>query len=478
MNRWWLLCVLAALSWLAAAQPAEGPAEAGVAEERQQLLEAVIPADWQRFRRREPVFGGQLFWVEAGPPAAPTVLVVHGLGVDGLRSMMPALEALAPNYRIIAPDLPGFGLSGQPRGHYSPTHYARVLYWLIGQRAAGPVAVVGHSMGGAVALRYASSYPGQVERLVLVSAAGVLERSAFLKHAASLPVQLDGAPAAVNGLVNTLRQYGGALLEWTGLLPDPATLLQSSDAVWDAVTRGQPNINAALCLVGEDYSAAIDSLALPTYLIWGTEDAVTPPRTGRLLAGRLPLAQLSEIIGAGHMPMVTHPELFNQLLFEALSAGDTGEPYWRRPAHVDRPQDLICRGQSGEVYQGYFASVVLDRCRDVTLMNVTAAEVSIVGSTVDAYNLSVAAGRGAAITVSDSELTVTNAELSGDVAVSASGSKLDLAGVSMRVRERSIVSARESRLTISVSDLESPGFSGALHSSYRLVDGSLDAQLR
>ena len=474
----WLFIVSVMVSANGLAAPQQTPAPDDSSAQRRALLEAVIPADWQRFRQREPVFDSELFWVEAGPRDAPTVLMVHGLGSDGLRSLLPSLQALVGRYRIIAPDLPGFGLSEQPRGHYSPTRYARLLHWLVKQRAGKAVVVVGHSMGGAVALRFAGSYPQQVERLVLVSSAGVLERSAFLRHAASLPVPLEGVPDVVNGVVDSMRQYGSALLDWTGLMPDPAALLQSSDVVWDALTRGQPNINAALCLVGEDYSAVIASLEVPVYLIWGTDDAITPPRTGRLLAGRLRRAQLTEIIGAGHMPMATHTELFNQLLLEALAARGTGQPYWRRPAPVQRPPDLLCRGKSGGVYQGYYARVELDHCDNATLMNVTASSLSIVDSTVDAYNLSVSAKEGAAIAVSDSDLTITNAELSGDVAVSATGSKLDLAGVSLRVRERAIVSAQESSLTISVSDLESPGFSGALHGAYRLADDSLDAQLR
>lgn len=446
--------------------------------QEESVLAQVLPDSWRQFRRREPVFGADLFWVEAGPQDKPAVLVVHGLGAAGLRSLEPVITGLSAEYRVIAVDLPGFGLSGQPTGRYSPTNYAQVLHWLVTERKLKQLAVFGHSMGAAVALRFAASHPERVERLLLVNAAGILQRTAFIQHVASVPIEVDDGAQAIAAGADALRAVGRYLVEWSSMLPDSTAFLDTDSWLWRAFVDGRPSVNAALALVDEDFSQAIAELKVPAYIIVGTADPLAPPRTGRLLAGSLQNAQLFEMFNSDHIPMYTQNELFMALLHEALRADGVGEPYWRRPKWVWRAPDLLCDGQSGQRYSGYFKKVELRNCTDILLENVSAQTVSLVGSSARFYNLEVRGPAATGLVVDRSEVVLTNAEIRADTAISTEAGRVDVAGLRMQVTERSVVGNGENRLIVSVSKLRSPRYRGFVHGSFRLDNANLDAQLR
>ena len=442
------------------------------------LLAEALPDNWRQFRQREPVFGADLFWIEAGKVGKPVVLLVHGLGAGGLRSLTPVITGLSNDYHVIAPDLPGFGLSGLPSGRYSPTNYARVLNWLLNERDIRPAAVFGHSMGAAVALRFAADYPRAVERLILVNAAGILQRTAFIQHVASVPVDFDDSFQSIAAAADTLRTVGRFLVEWSNFLPDTGALLSTDSWIWKTFVDGQPSVNAALSLVDEDFSRAIADLKTPTYVIVGTDDPLAPPRTGRLLAGSLRNAELFEMLGSDHIPMYSQTELFMTLLKRALQADGIGEPFWRRPKRVWWAPDLICDGEDGQRYSGYYKRVELRKCVNVLLENVSAESVSLVDSTAQVYNLEVRAEPDVGITLERSELQLTNAEINASTGIISRSSRVDVAGVAMRVHEQAVVGVGENRLVVSVSDLHSPGYQGFVHGSFRLDDTSLNTQLR
>ena len=127
----------------------------------------------------EKVFSGEVVVYRAGKRGAEPVLLVHGLSRQGAQDWAQAIPGLAANYEVFTLDLPGFGASGKGNHLYSPANYARVLDAVFGGRIKRPVNLVGHSMGGVVALAYAAAYPGRVKRLVLVDVAGVLHRSVY-----------------------------------------------------------------------------------------------------------------------------------------------------------------------------------------------------------------------------------------------------------------------------------------------------------
>jgi pimeloyl-ACP methyl ester carboxylesterase len=129
---------------------------------------------------KEPVFGGRIAVYRAGPAdATQAVVLLHGLGKAAARDWENLIPPLVQRYAVYAVDLPGFGASDKGNHHYSPDNMARVLDAALAPLVGRPFVLIGHSMGGAVAIAYAATYPQRVDRLVLVDVAGVLPRSLF-----------------------------------------------------------------------------------------------------------------------------------------------------------------------------------------------------------------------------------------------------------------------------------------------------------
>ena len=146
------------------------PAVSGRDRARRRPDRHETPASARVASHRAEVGGVELHWLESGH-GAPAVFL-HGLGNNAYvwRRVMPRL---CPGLRVIAPDLPGFGQSEEPRHRPLLLEYVRIIGELIDRLAPGePVALVGNSVGGAVALRLALDRPERVSRLVLVDPAG------------------------------------------------------------------------------------------------------------------------------------------------------------------------------------------------------------------------------------------------------------------------------------------------------------------
>jgi len=163
-----------------------------------------------------PVFGGQVYVLEAGPADAEAVVLVHGLGDSGSRDWYPILPALAARYHVVTFDLPGFGRSTHAHELYSPEGYAEFIHALVGQRVHGAFNLVGHSMGGAISLFYAGRFPGDVKRLVLIDAAGILHRKAYVNFAVSA-----GLDSLLGMLAATGKDLANAVMDATSQATSP-----------------------------------------------------------------------------------------------------------------------------------------------------------------------------------------------------------------------------------------------------------------
>ena len=123
---------------------------------------------------REPVFHGQAHVYTAGPEDAPTVVLVHGIGANAARDWTELTAVLAKDFKVSSFDLPGFGRSSKGNERYTPKNYAAFVHYVVEKRVhKRPFFLIGYSMGGAIALRYAALYPQDVQALVLADVPGV-----------------------------------------------------------------------------------------------------------------------------------------------------------------------------------------------------------------------------------------------------------------------------------------------------------------
>ena len=461
----------------ASIQGSESETDNGFSKPEQALATKsyLYPTEWRTHVMAEPVFGSEIHVVETGESNKQVVLLIHGLGQVGSQDWLKVIPALESNYHVIAFDLPGFGNSGRPAGRYSPTHYAEIAAWLVDNYIQKQVTVVGHSMGGAVALRYAATYPEQVNRLVLVDAAGILERTAFLKHVGKVPLDTNTDSIALQKLETQIIDFGGSVVELSALTPDPTPLLNRSEKMWNMAFANNPNGNAALALIVEDFSQAIKSLPIETYIIWGKNDPVAPLRTGLLLTGRMQHAELQVIDDAAHVPMDTHPETFNRLLVSALT-----DSWPTKSNGVDTKGvvgNLVCENEVSKTYTGRYLSIDIKNCSGVKLENITAEELRATDSVVEIVNARISSS-DVAVKAKESVLTVTNATFAGGTALNASGSRLDLAGVTLSGENSAVKVATSSRFIFSVSDIQSNIYTGNVHGVFTTENAYLDYTIK
>ena len=399
----------------------------------------------------------------AGDASAPPVLLVHGLGMNAHRDWAPVIRPLAARFHVIAVDLPGFGASPGVTGGYSFISFGRVLSQVLQQLAPGQRAhVVGHSLGGAVSLFFTHAYASQVDRLVLVDAAGILLKMVYVQHMASVRAPRIGiAPVdrILGGIGGRLTDLRRGVFSHLDDRFDFSRWLAQNPAVRHALLGRYTQVEAGLGLVEHDFGRAIREITAPTTVIWGREDAIAPLRTGRLLAARLPDARLKVIDNVGHTPMLESPDAFRALLLEALLMPPV--PREARAEGVSQG-DVVCSDTADRLYTGRFDSLTLDNCPGARIESARMKRLVVKSSNITLDDV-VVEGDEVALTAHDSDVTATHLRLAGRVALRADNSRLDLAGASLRAREQAVEWTPTTRIYFSVSDVRGREYEGDAH---------------
>jgi pimeloyl-ACP methyl ester carboxylesterase len=386
------------------------------------------PVGWLRLdgaeykRVEDPVFGGEVAVIEAGVKQADTVVLIHGLGDNASRDWKHVIPALAENYHVLALDLPGFGLSGKGNHLYSPERLARSVRAITSELASGPIVVIGHSMGAAVALAYTHLYPEQIEHLVLVDMAGVLHRSIYTAH-----LGMQGARWVIGDAIDEDSWLSDLVSDVATRVENAAitpTLLLNSAWLRARLLGGDPHMIAAYALVAHDFSTALWELDIPTLVIWGRRDAIAPLRTGRMVAGIVPKARLEVLDHVGHTPMLEAPDAFNDLVLRRL-AGNLGSPdYKPAPRAVEDGGSLTCDGNHGKRFSGDISRLHLRDCAKTVVENANIGRLEIVGGTVEIVNSHVFEG----IEATDSNLRITAGSVRGEPPMTLKDTNVDAAG--------------------------------------------------
>ena len=391
----------------------------------------------------EAEYGG-VYVVTVGPLGAPTgppLVLVHGLGTNGMRDFYPVLAPLAAHRRIVMLDLPGFGRSGRANAKYAPERYAAVLSRVIAAYGPGPVDVVGHSMGGAISLYHAAAYPEQVRRLTVVDAAGILHRDAWFGH--HMRRVTDPTRLVLPRVADKLGEIADFITDTSRIFDPAPDLVLEFAPLRQRLLGGKPERIAALGLILTDFSEVIARIRAPTLIVWGADDMVAPLRTGLMLSDRLPGAQLVVFPGIGHQVMAQAPALLVPQIERHLAA--TASPVAATPAAASQGKGL-CNGQSDVQLTGVYDSLVIEDCPRVTLDQVHTSSLVIRRSTASIVRSTFSAG----IVADASTLIVTGGEIGGEVALDVKDSRIDLAGVSITASGEPFRATGTSRVLLSV----------------------------
>ena len=278
--------------------------------------------DWREHQRWVEVMGRPVNVIDLGE--GPPLVFVHGLS-GSWPNWLEQLPVFAQRRRVIAMDLPGFGHSPMPAERITISGYARILDDLFGTLGLDAATLVGNSMGGFISAELAIAFPERVERLVLVSAAGISTHGR----------------GDVERVVPSLRRVERVLAAYTAWMAARSDTVARRpglrNATFGLVTRHPSRLDAAL--VAEQLRGAgkpgfmqalqanleypirerLGEIACPTLIVWGDEDRLITVRDADVFEQLIPSSRKVIFENTGHMAMLERPAAFNALLEEFLS---------------------------------------------------------------------------------------------------------------------------------------------------------------
>jgi pimeloyl-ACP methyl ester carboxylesterase len=279
------------------------------------------------------IHGRSLTFHEAGE--GPVLLLIHGMAGTA-ENWKSVIEPLAMRHTVVAPDFPGHGESAPGGGDYSLGGLAAVLRDLLLTVGHERATLVGHSLGGGVAMQFSYQFPEMVERLVLVSSGGLGPDVSPLLRAAALP----GADLFISATAAAGSRAGGWLgrgMSALGVRPtaDVAEVARAYASLANSERR-KAFLATLRAVVGTEGQriAALDRLyladTLPMLIVWGDRDPIIPVAHGEDAHLALPNSRLEILAGVGHVPQLEDPGRFIAVLERFLAETE--------PARFDRDE--------------------------------------------------------------------------------------------------------------------------------------------
>jgi pimeloyl-ACP methyl ester carboxylesterase len=250
----------------------------------------------------------------------PPVVLIHGVAGRAAQWEQ-TVELLAESHTVVAPDLMGHGESAKPRGDYSlGAHASGIRDLLVGlnlERAS----IVGHSLGGGIAMQFAYQFPERCERLVLVSSGGLGDEVHPMLRAATLPGSEFVLPVLAHPRVISVAAALPAALGRLGLHtgPDLTEIARGYQSLSNVEARKAfiHTVRGVIDPTGQRINAS-DRLYLaskmPTMIIWGSRDPIIPVKHAYSAHEGMPDSRLEVFKGSGHFPQLEHPVRFARAL--------------------------------------------------------------------------------------------------------------------------------------------------------------------
>ena len=283
--------------------------------------------DWHRHQRWVQLPGGPVNVIERGE--GPPLVLVHGHS-GRWANWLANIPSLSRRHRVVALDLPGFGHSPMPREPITIENYGRTLDALMDRLDITAAPVVGNSMGGFAAAELAIKSPQRVERLTLVSAAGLATKYLGLSTAFFHRRTVVAFARAVNAYAGVPEARAETLVRRPRL----------RRRVLDVVVRYPERLSGPMCfelmrgsgkpaapdatdaIMNYDYRDRVSEITCPTLIVWGRDDRVVPVSSAEEYHRLIDGSRLDVLDDTGHMAMVERPTRFNTTL-EAFLAEET-----------------------------------------------------------------------------------------------------------------------------------------------------------
>ncbi|MDR2136811.1 MAG: alpha/beta hydrolase [Synergistaceae bacterium] len=229
------------------------------------------------------------------------ILFLHGWGSD-FSAFRPFLDRLAGARRVCAPNLPGFGGSGEPPAPWGVDDYADFSSSFLEKLGIQAADLIGHSFGGRVVIKLAirNSLPFRVSKVVLVDGAGIRHPRTTKQK---LRLLLYKGVKGLLSLPFLEEKFSGLLESWRRKNASP-DYLNASPRMRECLVK----------TVNEDLTPFLSSIPYPTLLVWGENDRETPLNDGKIMERLIPDAGLVELKNAGHYSFLDQPLIFGRVL--------------------------------------------------------------------------------------------------------------------------------------------------------------------
>jgi pimeloyl-ACP methyl ester carboxylesterase len=273
---------------------------------------AWLDVDWREHQRWVKAGGCPVNVIEVGE--GPPIVFIHGLG-GSWQNWLEQLPVFAAEHRCVALDLPGFGASPRPDEEISIPGYGELVRDLLARIGIDRAVVVGNSMGGFIGCELAVQHPEVVERLVLVSAAGIsseqLHRRPLLTGARMGMMVAEWVGSRADRLARRPRARAlltGGVFRHPVRLPAPLVAEQMRGS-------GTPGfLDAFDALMSYRIRDRLGAIAVPTLVVWGSGDRLVPLKDADEFARLIPNAEKVVFEDTGHTPQIERPAAFNEAL--------------------------------------------------------------------------------------------------------------------------------------------------------------------
>ena len=275
--------------------------------------------DWRRHQRWVALPGGPVNVIERGE--GPPLVLVHGHS-GRWANWLANIPSLSREHRVIAMDLPGFGHSPMPREPITIENYGRTLDALMDRLDITAAPVVGNSMGGFAAAELAIKFPPRVERLVLVSAAGLATKylglsTEFMRRRSYVALTrvinlYAGIPEARAETLVRRPRLRRKVLEIVARHPECLSGPMAFELMRGAGKPGAADATDAI--MNYDYRDRVSEIVCPTLIVWGRNDRVVPVSSAEEYHRLIERSRVDLFDDTGHVAMLERPSRFNTAL--------------------------------------------------------------------------------------------------------------------------------------------------------------------
>ncbi len=275
--------------------------------------------EWRRYLHQVELPGATVNYVEIGE--GRPIVFVHGIS-GCWQNWLENLPRLSAGRRLIALDLPGFGASPMPSWPVEMSSYGRLLGDFCEKLGIEGATLVGNSMGGLLAVEAATNNPARFERLVLVSAAGIINTwSPQLRATATAWAWKEFGPSfAARGQQIVSRPRSREVV-FRPFVRYPNRLREDLllEQIVNGLKRAEGFGDALQSLIFHDSRERLAAIEMPTLVVWGLSDRVIPVAAAASYHRRIPHSRLEIFERTGHVPQLERPLRFNALLEEFLA---------------------------------------------------------------------------------------------------------------------------------------------------------------